>query len=282
MSAITSREQAEVDRANESGKQPVVFVHGLWLLPSSWDPWRALFEERGYITLAPGWPDDPETVAEARQEPGVFAGKSIGDITDHMAEVIGKLQKKPVLIGHSFGGLIVQKLAGMGVAAVSVLIDPGPIRGVLPLPFSSLKAASAVISNPANRRRQVMLSEKEFRYAFTNALPEAEAHELYELYPVPGSGVPLFQAAFANVNPRTEASADTKSPDRGPMLVISGEEDHTVPHSIAHATFKLQEKNPSVTEFAEMTGRGHSLVIDAGWGEVAETALAFVGKNLPG
>jgi len=167
----------------------------------------------------------------------------------------------------------------MGLCAATIAIDPGPIRGVLPLPLSSLKAASAVIANPANRRRQVMLTEKEFRYAFANAVPEAEAHELYELYPVPGSGIPLFQAAFANLNPHTEASADTKNPERGPLLVISGEQDHTVPHAIAHATFKLQEKNPGVTEFAEISGRGHSLVIDAGWGEVAQKALAFLREH---
>jgi len=276
MSVITEREHAEIDRANASGAIPVVFVHGLWLLPGSWDPWRALFEERGYTTLAPGWPDDPATVAEARQEPGVFAGKSIGDITEHYCQIIGRLEKKPAVVGHSFGGLITQKLAGMGLCAASVAIDPGPIRGVLPLPLSSLKAASAVIANPANRQRQVMLSEKEFRYAFANAVPEAEAHELYELYPVPGSGIPLFQAAFANLNPSTEASADTKNPERGPMLILSGEQDHTVPYAIAHATFKLQKKNPGITEFAEMPGRGHSLVIDAGWGEVAQKALAFL------
>ncbi|MFK4296306.1 non-heme chloroperoxidase [Arthrobacter sp. GAS37] len=281
MSVITDREQAELDRANASGKQPVVFVHGLWLLPSSWDAWRTLFEERGYTTLAPGWPDDPDTVEEARRVPGVFAGKSIGDITDHFAAVVGKLEKKPVLIGHSFGGLIVQKLAGMGLAAATAAVDPAPIRGVLPLPLSSLKAASAVISNPANRRRQVMLTEKEFRYAFTNAVPEAEAHELYELFPVPGSGIPLFQAAFANLNPRTEASADTKNPERGPLLVISGEDDHTVPWAIANATFKLQEKNPGVTESFEFPGRGHSLVVDSGWAEVAEKVLEFLGRNAP-
>ncbi len=281
MSVITDREQAELDRANASGKQPVVFVHGLWLLPSSWDAWRTLFEERGYTTLAPGWPDDPDTVEEARRVPGVFAGKSIGDITDHFAAVVGKLEKKPVLIGHSFGGLIVQKLAGMGLAAATAAVDPAPIRGVLPLPLSSLKAASAVISNPANRRRQVMLTEKEFRYAFTNAVPEAEAHELYELFPVPGSGIPLFQAAFANLNPRTEASADTKNPERGPLLVISGEDDHTVPWAIANATFKLQEKNPGVTESFEFPGRGHSLVVDSGWAEVAEKVLEFLVRNAP-
>ncbi|WP_125612797.1 alpha/beta hydrolase [Specibacter cremeus] len=279
MSVITSREQAEIDRANASGKQPVVFVHGLWLLPGSWEAWRTLFQERGFSTLAPGWPDDPETVEEARRIPGVFAGKSIGAITDHFVDIIGHLDRKPVLIGHSFGGLITQKLAGMGLATASVAIDPAPVRGVLPLPLSSLKAASPVIANPANRRRQVMLTEKEFRYAFANAVPEAEAHELYELFPVPGSGLPLFQAAFENLFPRTEASADTRNPDRGPLLVISGEEDHTVPWAVANATYHLQKKNPGVTEIVKIPGRGHSLVIDAGWADVAEKALDFLARN---
>ncbi len=276
---ITSAEQEQIDLANTSGKQPVVFVHGLWLLASSWDRWRALFEERGYATVAPGWPDDPATVAEGRAHPEVFAGKSVGGITDHVAEVIDGLRAKPVVIGHSFGGLITQKLAGLGLARASVAIDPGPFRGVLPLPLSSLKAASAVLANPANYRRQVMLSPAQFRYAFTNAVPQAEADALYAEFPVPGSGMPLFQAAFANANPRSETRVDTRNPARGPLLVISGEHDHTVPWAIANASYKLQKRNPGVTEITEIRGRGHSLVIDGGWRDVAGTALDFLARQ---
>jgi pimeloyl-ACP methyl ester carboxylesterase len=274
--SLTSHEQRQIERANTSGLKPVVFVHGLWLLASSWDRWRTLFEENGYATIAPGWPDDPETVEEGRRTPRAFAGKSIKQVTDHLAEAISALDREPAVIGHSFGGLITQKLAGQGLATVSVPIDPGPFRGVLPLPVSALKAAAPVIANPANYRRSVMLTATQFRFAFANAVSEAEAKELYETYPVPGSGVPLFQAATANVNPWTEAKVDSRNPDRGPMLVISGEKDNTVPWAIANASYRRQKRNHAVTEITEMPGRGHSLVIDSGWREVADTALAFV------
>jgi non-heme chloroperoxidase len=274
-----ARELAEVERANASGQRPVVFVHGLWLLAGSWDPWREMFEAAGFTTLAPGWPDDPDTVEEGRRKPEVFAGKSVGAISDHYADLIVRLKIKPIIIGHSFGGLITQRLAGQGLAALAVPIDPGPFRGVLPLPFSALKAASPVIGNPANRRRSVMLTPEQFRYAFTNAVSESEASELYAKFPVPGSGIPLFQAAFANLNRGTEAKVNSKTPDRGPMLLISGEKDHTVPWAIANASFKKQRRNAAKTEIVEIRGRGHSLVIDRGWPEVAQTAMAFVKAN---
>ena len=273
---VTAREQAEIDRANASGRQPVVFVHGLWLLPSSWAAWRDFFEEQGYTTLAPSWPDDPETVEEALAHPEVFAGKSVQGITDHVAAVIGRLERTPVLVGHSFGGLIVQKLAGLGLAAATVAVDPGPVKGVLPLPLSTLKVGSAVLLNPANYRRQVLLTREQFRFGFGNAVSEAESDDLYARYSVPGSGIPLFQAALANFRFGGETAADTRTPARGPLLVISGEKDHTVPWAVANAVYKLQKKNPGTTEIVEMAGRGHSLTIDSGWREVAETALGFV------
>jgi pimeloyl-ACP methyl ester carboxylesterase len=280
MSALTTHEQEQIEKANASGVQPVVFVHGLWLLSSSWDPWRSLFEEKGYSTLAPGWPDDPETVEEAKHDPEVFAHKRIKDVTDHYVDVIHQLKIKPAIVGHSFGGLIAQRLAGEGVSVVTVAIDPAPFRGVLPLPLSALKSASAVLGNPLNYTRAVPLTLEQFRYSFANVVDEKEAQELYEKYSVPGSGVPIFQAATANLNPWTEAQVDTHNPQRGPLLIISGEYDHTVPWAIAHASFKQQEKNPGVTEIHEMPDRGHSLVIDHGWHEVADVALDFIGKHL--
>ena len=276
----TAGEQQQVVQANESGKPPVVFVHGLWLLAGSWDPWRSMFEAAGYATVAVDWPDDPATVAEGRSHPELFAGKSVGAITDHVAEVVKGLNVKPAIVGHSFGGLITQKLAGQGLASVSVPIDPGPFRGVLPLPFSALKVASAVILNPANKKRSIMLTYDQFRYGFVNAVDESEAKRLYDEFPVPGSGIPLFQAAFANVNPSTEASVDSKNPERGPMKLISGEKDHTVPWAIANASFKRQRRNEAVTEIEEIKNRGHSLVIDSGWQEVAEITMAFIKRYL--
>ncbi|MGW2278138.1 alpha/beta hydrolase [Streptomyces sp. NPDC001770] len=266
-----------IERINEGDRTPVVFVHGLWLLPSSWDRWATVFEEAGYAPLTPGWPDDPDTVADANAHPEVFAGKSVGQVADHFASLIERLDRRPVVIGHSFGGLITQMLAGRGLAAVSVAIDPAPFRGVLPLPVSSLRAASAVLGNPANYHRAVPLTYDQFRYSFANAVSEEEARELYERFAVPAPGEPLFQAAAANFNPWTEVKVDTRSPERGPLLIISGEKDHTVPWAIANASYKKQEKNGvAVTEITEIAGRGHALTIDSGWREVADTALDFV------
>jgi non-heme chloroperoxidase len=277
MSTIATNEQQDVDRVNATGRIPAVFVHGLWLLPSSWDRWAAVFDEAGYAALAPGWPDDPETVAEANANPGTFANKTVGDVADHFAEVIGKLDRKPVVIGHSFGGLLAQILAGRGLSTATVAIDPAPFRGVLPLPVSALRSASPVLTNPANRHRAVPLTYEQFRYAFANAVDENEARQLYDAFAVPAPGAPLFQAATANFNPWTEVKVDHKNPERGPLLIISGEKDHTVPWAIANASYKKQKKNKAaVTEIVEMSGRGHALTIDSGWREVADTALQFV------
>ena len=273
---VQAWEAAQAERANATTRTPVVFVHGLWLLPSSWDRWASLFEDAGYIAIKAGWPDDPQTAEDANIHPEVFAHKSIGQIAGHVQELIHRLERKPAIIGHSFGGLLTQILAGRGLAAVSVAIDPAPFRGVLPLPISALRASSPVIGNPANYNRAVPLTYEQFRYGFANAVSEPEAKELYDTFAVPGSGVPIFQAATANLNPWTEAKVDTKNPERGPLLIISGEKDHTVPHAIAHAAYKQQARNEGVTEFAEIENRGHALIIDSGWRDVAGTALNFV------
>jgi non-heme chloroperoxidase len=281
MATFTPREQQEIDRANASGLQPALFVHGLWLLASSWDNWRALFEENGYTTLAPGWPDDPETVQEANEDQEVFAHKRLKQITAHYLDAIGQLKIRPAVIGHSFGGLISLMLAGQGASATTVAISPAPFRGVLPLPPSALKSSSVVLKNPANYNRAVPLTYEQFRYGFANVVDEDEAHKLYDTFAVPGSGVTVFQAATANLNPWTEDMVDTKNPARGPLLIVSGEEDHTVPPAIANAAFKLEQKNPGVTEFRSVPDRGHSLTIDHGWQEVAEVALTFVKEHAP-
>ena len=206
----------------------------------------------------------------------MFAHKTIKQVADHFDDVIGALDRKPAVIGHSFGGLLAQILAGRGRSTATVAIDPAPFRGVLPLPISALRAGSPVLHNPANRGRAVPLTYEQFRYSFANAVSEDEAKQLYETYCVPAAGEPIFQAAAANLNPWTEAKVDTKNPERGPMLIISGENDHTVPWAIANASFKKQEKNEGVTEIVEIQGRGHALTIDSGWREVADTALNFV------
>jgi pimeloyl-ACP methyl ester carboxylesterase len=275
--AISEREQSEIDAATKSESIPVVFIHGLWLLPSSWANWAGFFKNAGYAPLTPDWPDDPETVEQARANPDVLAKKTLKQIADHTAEVIGQLTKKPVVMGHSTGGLLAQIIAGRGLSAATVAIDPGPFRGVLPLPVSTLKVSAPVLKNPLNRSRAVTLTFEQFRYGWTNAIEsDDEAKRLYDQYHVAGSAAALMQMANANVNPWTEAKVDTKNPDRGPLLIIDGEKDHTVPWAIANASYKKQKRNEGVTEIKAIPNRGHSLTIDDGWEEVAQTALDFV------
>ena len=276
VASISAREKREIQAANASDSTPVVFIHGLWLLPSSWAKWADFFEQAGYAPLTPDWPDDPATVEEARANPGVLARKTLKQIADHTTEIIKALDKKPVVMGHSTGGLLAQMLAGQGLSAATVAIDPGVFRGVLPLPRSVLKSAGPFLINPLNRRRAITFTFKQFKYGWANALGEKEAKELYDTYHVAGSGLSLAQMGNANLNPWTQAKVNTKNPSRGPLLIIEGEKDHTVPWAIANAAYRRQRRNPAVTEIVKMPNRGHSLTIDHGWREVAETALAFV------
>jgi non-heme chloroperoxidase len=276
MATMSRREAEQVERANATGKTPVVFIHGAWLLPSSWDRWAELFEQAGYAAVTPSWPDDPETIDEARAHPEVFAGKTLRQIADHVAEVIRALTKKPVVMGHSTGGLLAQMIADRGLSAATVAIDPGPFRGVLPLPVSSLRVVAPVLANPLNRNRAVTLTLDQFKYGWANALSDDEARQLYDSYHVAAPGVALMQMANANLNPWTEAKLDPANPNRGPLLIIDGEKDHTVPWAIANASYKRQRHNTAVTEITKVPNRGHSLTIDSGWREVADTALRFV------
>jgi non-heme chloroperoxidase len=273
--AITQQETEQIESANAAGRTPVVFIHGLWLLPSSWQRWADMFEQAGYAPVTLSWPDDPETVEQARANPEVFAGKTVGQVADHAAEVIDRLTAKPAVIGHSFGGLLAQIVAGRGLSAATVAIDPAPFRGVLPLPISTLRSARPVLGNPANRKRAVTLTFEQFRYGWANAVSESEARQLYDEFHVAAPGAPLFQGATANFNPFTEAKVPDHG-DRGPLLIISGGADHTVPWAIANASFKRQHRHYGVTEITEVANRGHALTIDSGWREVADTALAFV------
>jgi pimeloyl-ACP methyl ester carboxylesterase len=277
---VTAREQEQITRANATAATPVVFIHGLWLLPSSWDRWAALFEDAGYVALTPDWPDDPETVQGARAEPEVLARKTLKQVADHTTAVIRALDRKPALIGHSTGGLLAEMLAGRGLSAATVAIDPGVFRGVLPLPVSVLRGVGPFLINPLSRRRAITLTFDQFKYGWANALDEDEAKELYDTYHVAGSGVSLAQMGNANINPWTEAKVDTRNPNRGPLLIIDGEKDHTVPWSIANSAYKRQRRNPGVTQIVKMPNRGHSLVIDHGWREVAETALGFIKRSI--
>jgi non-heme chloroperoxidase len=281
MSTLSERETEQVRRANDSGRTPVVFIHGLWLLGGSWDRWTAVFEERGLSAVAADWPGDPASFDEAIAKPDTFAGKRLGEVAGHLEEVVRALEKKPAIVGHSFGGLLTLILAGRGLAAASVAISPAPFRGVLPLPFPALRSSSAVLKNPLNRGRAVRLTYREFRYGFANTLGEDEARQLYDTYSVAGPGAPVFQAAAANLNPFTELKVDTRNPERGPLLVITSDQDHQVPPAIAKAAYKKEKRNEGVTELRELPGRGHALTIDSGWHEVADVALEFVERFVP-
>jgi non-heme chloroperoxidase len=258
---------------------PVVFVHGLWLHADSWGAWVDLFREKGYAPTAPGWPGDSSTVAETRSNPEHVAGHGIEDVVDHYAKIIGALDAKPIVIGHSFGGLIVQRLLGQGLAAAAVAIDPAPIKGVVYLPPSALRVASIALRNPANKNRAVALNAKQFRYGFGNALTESESNELFERWTIASPGKPLFEAAAANFSPHSPAKVDTSNATRGPLLITAGGKDHTVPASISRTTAKLYGKSSAVTELKEFPDRGHSLALDRGWREVADAALAWLDQQ---
>jgi pimeloyl-ACP methyl ester carboxylesterase len=278
MATITAGESRQVEAANASGRTPVVFIHGLWLLASSWEPWADAFEAAGYAPVCPGWPDDPETVEAARQAPQALAGKSVGQVADHFAAVIGRLDRKPVVVGHSFGGLLAQILAARGLAVATVAVDPAPFRGILALPLAAIRATLPVLANPLNRGRAVTLSFDQFRYSWANGPSEEEARRIYDRFHVAAPGKPIFQAAVENLNPATELRVDTRAPARGPLLILTGGVDHAVPPAMSRAAYKKQLRNPSPTEHVELPDRGHSLTIDDGWREVCDASLEFVGR----
>jgi len=255
---------------------PVVFIHGLWLHADSWLPWLDLFRASGYDPIAPGWPGESATVAETRRHPSLVADLGIDDITDHYAEIIRGLPAPPVVIGHSFGGLITEKLLGQGYGAAGVAIDPAQIKGVLPLPLAQLRSALPGLGNPANLHRTVELTEKEFRFGFGNALSEEESAQLFQTCTIPSPARPLFQAAAANFVLHSQAAVDTDNEARGPLLLIAGTADHTVPDVVTRSTFKQYRDSTAITQLKQFEGRGHSLTIDNGWKDVADAVLDWL------
>jgi pimeloyl-ACP methyl ester carboxylesterase len=258
---------------------PVIFIHGLWLHASSWTPWLDLFREAGYQPTAPGWPGVPETVDLARAEPDSIADRGIDDVVRHYAAIIDTLPRKPIVIGHSFGGMIAEKLLGENDAAAAIAIDAAQIKGVLPLPLSSLRATLPVFKNPANRHRAVSLTAEEFRYSFGNAVSQEESDELHRQWTIPAPGKPLFEAAAANFTPHSPAKVATENEERGPLLLIMGGQDHTVPEAITRSTLKQYRDSSAVTDLIEFPDRGHSLTIDSGWRAVADACLDWLRKQ---
>ncbi len=261
---------------DQGSKTPVVFVHGLWLHAESWGKWQEVFEANGYDTLAVSWPGDGETTEATRRNPSAVAGYGVTEIADHIAGQIQSLGKKPVLIGHSFGGLLVQNLLGRDLGSAAIAIDPAPIKGVPELPFSALKSSFPVLGNPFNFKRAVSLTEEQFRFGFTNALPKKEAQELYASFAMPAPARPLFQAATATLNPNAATKVDTFNARRGPLLLISGGMDNTVPPVLVKSTLKAYRWSKAVTEYKEFLGRGHSLTIDSGWWDIADYCLSWL------
>jgi pimeloyl-ACP methyl ester carboxylesterase len=257
----------------------VIFIHGLWLHSSSWEPWVDLFSAAGYSATAPGWPGEKATVAETRADPEALSGFGIEEVTDHYKALIDELPARPVVIGHSFGGMIAEKLLGDDYAAAAIGIDAAQIKGVLPLPLSSLRSTLPVFKNPANRHRAVSLTPDEFRYSFGNAVSAEESDELYERWTIPAPGRPLFEAATANFSSDSPAKVDTDNSDRGPLLLVMGGKDHTVPEAITKATLKQYRHSTAVTELEELADRGHSLTVDSGWREVAQLCLDWLAKQ---
>jgi pimeloyl-ACP methyl ester carboxylesterase len=260
-------------------RTPVIFIHGLWLHATSWDGWLEKFRTAGYEPVAPGWPGEPDTVEEARQLPEAVANTSIDDAAAHFTKVADSFDTSPVLIGHSFGGLLVEKLLGHDVGRAGVAIDPAQIKGVLPLPLAQLRSALPALHNPANLRRAVSLTEKQFRFAFGNALTDEESNELFARWAIPSPARPLFQAAVANFTLHSEAKVATENGTRGPLLLISGGEDHTVPDVTTRSTLKQYRHSAAVTELQQFAGRGHSLTVDSGWPEVADAVLSWLKAN---
>lgn len=260
-------------------KRTVVFIHGLWMHASTWKPWMQFFGENGYETLNPGWPGESATVAESRANPKLIANRGVKEVADSFHQVIATLAVPPVLIGHSFGGLIAQVLLGRGIAAAAVALDPAPIKGVWQLPVSALRASFPVLGNPFNVSKAVSLTFKQFQYGFANAIPEQEARELYDRCTIPAPGRPLFQAAFATLNPNAETKVNTGNKTRGPLLITGGEKDHIAPPVFGKASVKKYSISPAITEFKLFPNRGHSISIDHGWREVAAYSLAWLNKN---
>jgi len=253
----------------------IVLIHGLWMTPLCWEHWITRYEAAGHTVHAPAWPGAEVPIEEVRRDPSALAPLGVKEITDHYEAFIRGLDRPPIIMGHSFGGLVVQLLLDRGVGTAGVSIDPAPPKGIYLLPPSSLRVASTALRKPANRKRTVELSPKQFHYAFGNLLGQADSDAVRERYAIPGPGRPLFQAALANVSRHAVTTVDYRNATRAPLLLISGGKDHVSPASVTKATAKKYAGSGAVTDLAEFPERSHYTVGQAGWEEVADKALSW-------
>jgi alpha-beta hydrolase superfamily lysophospholipase len=265
--------------ASQASAPPIVLIHGLWLTPRSWEGWKERFEGRGYEVLAPAWPRMAGDVEDIRRDPSALNGLGVSEITDHYAGIVTGLGRPPIIMGHSFGGLITELLLDRGLGACGVALSPAPVKGVLRLPPAQLRSAFPVLGNPLNRKRTVELTPKQFHYGFTNTMDDEQAQAAYERYEVPGPGRVLFQAAFANFNPKAPNRVDFHKDDRPPLLVIGNDEDHTVPASVSKEAAHRLGKSNAVVDYKEFHGRPHFTAGAPGWEEVAEYAIDWAKRH---
>ena len=260
--------------ASDPAARPIVLIHGMWMTPLSWEHWAGRYREGGHQVLAPAWPGLDREPEELRGDPSPLRGLSIPDIVDHYAEVIRGLDEPPVIIGHSFGGLITQLLLDRGLGAAGVTLGTAAPKGVLKLPYSTLRAAWPALKSPGNRKKEVLLTRGQFHWCFTNALSREASDGVYRRYYIPGSGRPFFQAGYANFNPNAVTKVNYRNPERPPLLLLTGTEDRICPPSVNVANFKKQRQAPAATEHREYPGRCH-FPGQNGWEEVADYALSW-------
>ena len=259
--------------------QPVVFIHGLWVHSKAWAPWAPHYQRAGYDPIIVGWPGDADTVEATRQDPTQVAGYGLAEITEHYTKIIDDLPQKPIVVGHSFGGLVAQQLLARGLATHAIAIDPGPIKGVTKVPLAQIRTAIPVLRKKSNRHNAVSLSARQFRYGFGNAIPADESRTLYDRFAIPGPGRPLFEVTSAKKDPDSPAAVDTTTADRGPLLIIGGGKDHTVPEVVARQAYELYAQSPAVTDYHVFADRGHSLVFDSRWRDVADYTLGWLSQH---
>ena len=254
---------------------PIVLIHGLWMTPLSWEHWAARFQEKGHEVHAPAWPGFDAEPAALNRDPSGLTDLSIARILDHYEGVIRGLDRPPIIMGHSFGGLFTTILLDRGLGVAGVSVDGAPGRGILGLPLSTLRSSFPVLGNPLNRGKATALTHEQFHYAFTNTLSEADSRAAYERYAVPAANRVLFEGAVANFAPGTAARVDYASDTRAPLLLLAGGKDHVVPAKTTHAIAKKYAKSRAVTDVKEWPERSHFTVGEPGWEAVADHALEW-------